>query len=137
MKRYLLDSSALGDFVDLRGLVPDRAREARRRGDRIGTCEPVIAEMFYGIEFSATRDENLKRFQRAPSQIVCWPFDRAAAQEYGRIAAELRRRGRPMQTIDIMLAAVALSLGNTTVVTKDSDLSAVPGLNVENWAAGP
>jgi tRNA(fMet)-specific endonuclease VapC len=34
----------------------------------------------------------------------------------------------------MMLAAVALSLGNTTVITKDSDLSAVPGLSVENWA---
>lgn len=40
-----------------------------------------------------------------------------------------------MQVIDIMVAAVALSLGNTTVVTTDSDLSAVPGLPVENWAS--
>jgi tRNA(fMet)-specific endonuclease VapC len=39
-----------------------------------------------------------------------------------------------MQVIDIMIAAVALTLGNTTVVTKDSDLAAVPGLTVENWA---
>jgi len=40
-----------------------------------------------------------------------------------------------MQPIDIMIAAVALTLGNCTVVTTDSDLSAVPGLAVENWAA--
>lgn len=39
-----------------------------------------------------------------------------------------------MQVIDIMIAAVALTLGNCTVVSKDSDLSAVPGLAVENWA---
>ena len=31
-----------------------------------------------------------------------------------------------------MIAAIALTLGNTTVVTMDSDLSAVPGLDVEN-----
>jgi tRNA(fMet)-specific endonuclease VapC len=93
MKRYLLDSNALGDFVDHRGLVPDRAREVRRRGDRIGTCEPVIAEMFYGVEFSSTRDENIVRLRRALSQIRSWPFNRAAAQEYGRRAAELRRIG--------------------------------------------
>jgi len=43
--------------------------------------------------------------------------------------------GRPMQTIDIMAAAIAISLGNCTVVTTDSDLLAVPGLSVENWEA--
>ena len=64
-----------------------------------------------------------------------WPFDEIAAFEYGRLHAELLRIGRPMQVIDIMIAAIALSLGNTTVVTKDSDLSAIPGLTVENWAA--
>jgi len=41
-----------------------------------------------------------------------------------------------MQVIDMMIAAIALSLGNCTVVTTDSDLSAVPGLSVENWEAG-
>jgi predicted nucleic acid-binding protein len=36
---------------------------------------------------------------------------------------------------DMMIAAIALALGNCTVVTMDTDLSAVPGLTVENWAA--
>jgi tRNA(fMet)-specific endonuclease VapC len=62
------------------------------------------------------------------------PFDTAAAHEYGRLFAELKRLGRPMQQIDIQIAAIALSLGNCTVVTGDTDLSAVPGLDVENWA---
>jgi tRNA(fMet)-specific endonuclease VapC len=35
---------------------------------------------------------------------------------------------------DIMIAAIALTLGNTRVVTMDGDLAAVPGLAVENWA---
>jgi tRNA(fMet)-specific endonuclease VapC len=34
-----------------------------------------------------------------------------------------------------MIAAIAFTLGNCTVVTKDSDFSAIPGLTVENWAA--
>jgi len=41
-----------------------------------------------------------------------------------------------MQIPDIQLAAVAFSLGNCTVVTSDSDLSAIPGLRVENWTTG-
>ena len=34
----------------------------------------------------------------------------------------------------MLIAAIALSLGATTVVSGDSDLSTVPGLDVENWA---
>ncbi len=94
---------------------------------------PVVAELFYGMEFSSTRDENLRRLRRALSGLICWPFDRAAAEEYGRLAAQLRRVGRPMQTMDIMIAAIALSLGDCAVVSADSDLAAVPGLTVENW----
>ena len=40
-----------------------------------------------------------------------------------------------MQQIDIQIAAIALTLGNCTVVTTDSDLTVVPGLRTENWAA--
>jgi tRNA(fMet)-specific endonuclease VapC len=39
-----------------------------------------------------------------------------------------------MQQVDIMIAAIAKSLGNCTVVTADSDFHAVPGLMVENWS---
>jgi predicted nucleic acid-binding protein len=46
----------------------------------------------------------------------------------------LTRTGRPIGKIDLLIAAIALSLGHTTVVTGDSDLIAVPGLSVENWA---
>ena len=42
-----------------------------------------------------------------------------------------------MQAVDIMIAAIALSLGDCTVVSTDSDLLAVPGLTVENWELEP
>ena len=67
------------------------------------------------------------------SRLTVWPYTNEAAAEFGRLFAELRRIGRAMQQIDIQIAAVAFSLGTCTVVTADSDLSAVPGLTVENW----
>lgn len=56
-----------------------------------------------------------------------------AAEEYGRIAAELRRANHPIGKIDMLIAAIALDLGNTTVVSSDNDLKSVPGLAVESW----
>ena len=132
--RYLLDTGTMGDFINHRQGVDVHVRAARQRGARIGTCMPVVGELFFGIEWSASRDENWKRLKTALRRIVSWPFDRRAAEEYGRLAAQLRRIGRNMQQIDIQIVAIALSLGNCTVVSTDTDLSAVPGLTVKNWS---
>lgn len=41
---------------------------------------------------------------------------------------------RTVPPVDLMIAAIARTLGDCTVVTVDGDFSAVPGLKVENWA---
>ncbi|HBI44693.1 MAG TPA: PIN domain-containing protein [Planctomycetales bacterium] len=134
MIRYLLDTGIAGDFLDRRHGVHDRARAEVARGNRVGIALPVLAELAYGIEWSASRDRNMQRLRLALATWTVWPFDHKAAFEYGRITAELRRIGRPMQVIDVMIAATAFTLGKCTVVSRDSDLFAIPRLNVENWA---
>lgn len=134
MKRYLLDTGIASDYVNRRHGVVERATEAVMNGCRVGIGVPVLAELWSGIELSATRDENATRLRRRLLDLVVWPFDAAAAEEYGRLFAHLRRIGRPMQQIDMQIAAIALTLGNCTVVTKDSDFRAIPGLDVGDWS---
>ncbi|MEZ6032855.1 MAG: type II toxin-antitoxin system VapC family toxin [Planctomycetaceae bacterium] len=114
MNRYLLDSNAVTSMVNHRSVFMVHLEHARRRGCRIGTCEPVVAELFYGLEMSSSRDINLVRLKQCLRYLKCWPLDRSASQVYGRLYAELRRRGRQIQVIDMMLAAIAMSLGNCT-----------------------
>src|SRR5437870_2698252 len=134
MKRFLFDSGIASDYINRRHGVYDRARQEVLNGHRLGIGIPVLAELHYGIRRSASRDENLRRLHRALAKLMIWPLTESAAAEYGRIAAELRELGRPMQVVDMMIAAIAFTLGNCTVVTSDTDLSAIPGLRVENWA---
>ncbi len=135
MKRYLLDTGIAGDYINRRHGVFERAREEVAKGNRIGIGMPVLAELFYGVELSASSERNLQRLRVALGTLTVWPFTETAAAEYGRIASALRRRGRTIQTPDIMIAAIALTLGNCSVDTSDSDLAAVAGLPVENWRA--
>ncbi len=107
----------------------------RLAGHKIGSGIPVLAELCAGIEYSATRDVNMDVLNRNIGLFRLWPFTAEAAREYGRLYAALRRTGRTIQTVDLMIAAIALALGGCTVVTSDSDLSAIPRLNVVNWAA--
>ncbi len=133
MTRFLLDSGIATDYINRRSGIYDRARDEVAKGNSIGIGLPVLAEMIAGIERSSSRDRNMKKLLAAMSALRLWPFDEAAAFEYGRLYAELARAGRPIGVIDMMIAAVALTLGNCTVVSADSDFLAVPGLSVENW----
>ncbi len=131
--RYLLDTGPAFDFLFRRKGVDLRVEEARRRGAKIGICVPVLGEIVAGLEASDSREASWDIARRKLGKLICWPFELAAAYEYGRIFAELKRRGRIIQQVDMQIAAIALTLGNCTVVSADSDLTAVPGLTVENW----
>lgn len=134
IRRYLLDTGIAHDFLHDRRGVRTSALEQRKLGHRLGICVPVLGELWAGVEGSASRQRNLERVQRTLSQLVVWPYTSEAAAEYGRIFADLRRRGRPMQQVDMQIAAIARTLPNCIVVSSDSDLLEVPGLAVENWA---
>src|SRR5436190_1299333 len=90
-------------------------------GIRVGVAMPIVGELFAGAENSQTRDKNLRILNRNINDLGIWPYDRAAAEEFGRIFAYLLRTGRLMQQVDIQIAAIAFALGSTTVVTYDSD----------------
>lgn len=134
MTRFLLDTGIAGLYLDRKRGVFERAEAENAKGNRVGIAAPVLAELVFRAEGSPQRDRNILRLRQALNVWKLWLVDSDTAFEYGRIAFELKKIGRPMGQNDIMIAAIALTLGNTTVVTMDSDLAAVPGLIVENWA---
>ena len=132
--RYLLDTGIASDYIDRRNGVYQRARRAVAGGGRLGIAAPVLGELWTGIFNSTSREHNQRLLRRHRDHFAIWPFEENSAKEFGRIMAELIRIGRKMQQIDMQIAAIALSLGNCVVVSKDGDLRAVPGLEVEDWS---
>jgi tRNA(fMet)-specific endonuclease VapC len=60
------------------------------------------------------------------------PFDKAAAESYSRIIAQLGWvRGRDF---DRMIAAHAIAADCTLVTANGADFRDIPGLKIENWA---
>lgn len=135
MRRFILDTGIAGLYLDRKRGVFERAAAEVAKGDRVGIAAPILGELAFRAEGSPQRDRNLLRLRQALDVWKVWLADIAAEFEYGRIAFELKTIGRPIGQNDITIAAIAFSLGNTTVVSMDGDLSAVPGLTVENWAA--
>lgn len=60
------------------------------------------------------------------------PFDKTAAEAYGRIIAQcgwVRSRD-----FDRMIAAHAISMSSVLVTNNEADFRDIPGLKIENWA---
>lgn len=133
MTRFLLDTNAMGDLMNHRYGVDLRAKKASQDGGVLGTCEVVAAELFFGVENSSDREANMNVLNRTLAGMRTWPLTRSASREFGKISAFLKKNGRPIGALDVMIAAIALTT-DCIVVTRDSDMLAVPGLAVENWA---
>ncbi len=133
MRRYLFDTGSAMDYINRRGATFTAGQARKRAGEQIGICMPVVGELWAGVECSASRQRNRGLLLRDITAFKLWPFDMAAAREYGRVHALQKSIGRLMGQIDMQIAAVAFTLGNCTVVTKDSDFAAIPGLAVEDW----
>jgi tRNA(fMet)-specific endonuclease VapC len=97
MRRYLLDTGITQAFINRRDGVRERVDAERHEGNRIGICTPVLGELWAGIEGSISRERNRQRLRLALSRLIIWPYTHDAAAEFGRVFAELRRIGRPMQ----------------------------------------
>ena len=130
----MLDTGFAQDYQDRRGDVRSKVLGLRRSGHRVGICTPVLGELWSGVELSSSGDRNRATLREALRTLAIWPYSPEAAAEYGTIFAELRRTGRVIQQIDIQIGAIARTLPNCVVVSKDGDLSAISGITVENWA---
>lgn len=65
MRQFLLDTGIAGMFINRRSGVHERAVAETARGNRVGICHPVLAELVYGVEYSTSRDRNMQRLQLA------------------------------------------------------------------------
>ena len=60
-------------------------------------------------------------------------FDHYAAEEYGKVRADLERKGTPIGPMDMLIAAHARSEGLILVTNNTREFFRVEDLEVEDW----
>jgi tRNA(fMet)-specific endonuclease VapC len=105
----------------------------QRIGD-IGISTITLSELHYGIEKSQYKEKNLEALTGflLPFEIV--PFDDMAAQTYGSIRTALEHLGKLIGSMDMLIAAHALSLGLTLITNNTREFSRVEKLSIADWA---
>lgn len=104
--------------------------------DTVAVSSITVAELQYGVARSARPEQNGLALAAFLAPLGVAPFDDDAAAVYGAVRADLERAGTPIGSLDLLIAAHALSLGRTVVTNNTRELLRVAGLKVENWAEG-
>jgi tRNA(fMet)-specific endonuclease VapC len=131
--RYLLDTN-ICIYIAKQKPQGVLARLHQLRPGDVGMSIITYLELVYGAWKSRRREANLLRIQELERVIPVLPLDASTGQHYGRIRAELERKGSPIGAYDMLIAAHALALGLTLVTNNAREFRRVPQLVVENWA---
>lgn len=132
MSGRLLDANHFGLAVRAGSPILARIKSELGRGLKVGTCIPVLCEIEVGACNVTDPLEYHRGIQRALRHVRLWPLTETTARFYGEIANDLRRRGRALSQVDIMLGALCREL-DLTLVTTDKDFEALTWLKTENW----
>ena len=134
MPEYLVDTNHASRLMDGAEPILSRFRRSIADGNAFFLTITVLGELYYAAYASQRVSNNLMRLQALRVLAPTLPFDEVAAEEYGRIQAELKAKGRPIPATDAQIAAVARIHG-LAVLTADHHFGYVNDLTAVNWLA--
>lgn len=93
----------------------------------------TVSELIYGAYKSQFVEKNLKAIEHFLIPFDVAEYDYKAALEYGKLRASLEKKGQPIGSLDMLIAAHAKSLDVALVTNNMKEFERVEGLEVENW----
>ncbi|MEH1923938.1 type II toxin-antitoxin system VapC family toxin [Nostoc sp.] len=130
---YLLDTNIVSYILRRNATVGSKLRDANRSGEEVFISCITYYEVKRGLLYAnATRQlGDFNQFSRKYE--ILFLDDIEIIERACEIHVDLQRRGLTIQEQDILIAATAIARG-LILVSNDSDLLRVQGINLENWA---
>jgi tRNA(fMet)-specific endonuclease VapC len=123
--KVLLDTNAYTGFK--RGHLEVMERMRRSGGVLLSTI--VAGELLFGFHHGTRLGRNRAELESflERSEVTLLPVTLATADRFGRISAGLRRKGRPVPTNDVWIAAHTMESG-AELLSFDDHFAAIDGL---------
>ncbi len=129
--KYLLDTNIC--VYLLNGNTVIEKKVAKLGISLISVCNSVLAELYFGAYNSQKVAENLQRIERFKECLSILSDSEESAMLFGRIKAELKRKGTLIEDFDILIASTAMANRCVLVTNNDKHFSRIEGLQTENW----
>ena len=129
---YLLDTDIVIYWLT------DRFPQIQEQIDRLDRSDIFfsaigVAELYFGARNSDHPQDNQELIDELVSWVIVLEFDHAAGALFGRIKAELKQSGKPINDSDLFIAATAISHNLVLVTNNLRHFERIPFLQIENW----
>ena len=130
--RYVLDTNTIIYYI--KGRYPALDLKLRHTPAQSVFIPSIVkAEIEFGAVKSRDYRKTIELYNRFFEAFTIVPFDEKMTADYGRIRADLERRGEVIGPNDLIIAATALSMEATLVTRNIAEFRRVEGLQVEDW----
>ena len=109
-------------------------RFKRTNISQIGISSITLSELSYGVSKSSKPEKNQLALAQFIAPLVILPYSDEAAQYYGELRAYLEKQGTPIESLDMLIAAHALSIDCTLVTNNEKEFIRIPNLKIDIWA---
>lgn len=130
--KYLLDTNICIALIRQRPRALLQRLISHQPGD-VGISSITLAELVHGVEKSTQPEQNMSALEQFLLPLDLANFDQTAALAYGKVRAQLERSGQIIGSMDMLIAAHALSLNTVLVTNNIQEFQRVTGLIVEDW----
>jgi tRNA(fMet)-specific endonuclease VapC len=125
---YLLDSNIIIEIFDGNRTYADRISKEKV----LYLPCIVLGELYTGVNRVSDKSKHLKMLTDFLEFCTVVDVDNTTAKFYGEIIAALYKKGKPIPTNDVWIAAAALQ-HDFTLITNDKHFKEIPGLKMINW----
>ena len=129
---YLIDTDTVIYSFKGNAVVTENLRDHRM--DPMAISVITYGEMVYGARKSRHVERNLATARRVAEIYPLLPVTQSVVETFASIKADLQIGGNPLDDMDLLIAATAMSHNLTLVTNNEKHFSRVPGLSFVNWA---
>ncbi len=101
---------------------------------QIGISSITLSELLYGVSKSSKPEQNQIALTQFIAPLEVLPYSDETAHHYGPLRAYLEKQGTPIGSLDMLIAAHALSINCTLITNNEKEFSRIPNLKINNWA---
>jgi toxin FitB len=138
----LLDTNVVSEGLRPQPSMRVKAWTDSQRHSTLYLCTPVVAELRFGLERlgDGRRKSDLRRgIDKVENDLFLGrilPFDLASAHEYSLLMVDRQRKGRPIDLMDGLVAAIARSQG-ASLATRNTNHFIDLGIDLINPFEAP
>jgi predicted nucleic acid-binding protein len=127
MAVYLLDTNQISPLVTPAHPLRKRVLNSLQAGDTFSIAVPALTELLFGISILPRARQNLEEWEHLKPSFNYYDIDRQYAEQAAKLQVALRRQGWQLETVDALIATVALQ-NNLILLTTDNDFSPISEL---------